>query len=155
MGRICDSLQKTVIIGITVTSFLFFGGVAQTQESKGKKGDKAEIVKVTRQVQGRVAGITPTIISVVYKEDKNTGKEFEIDLFIDQAEQIVHKRTLGEIGIGDIVRIDYEIEEKRFEEMQKDGNVKHKTKVVGRRAKTITFVRPKITGLRSEESTPH
>ena len=142
--------NRWIIKGAVVLFLLYLFGVAQAEQ--GKEEDKA--VVVLKEVQGEVSALTSNFISIIYERDKEKGIDYEIALPIDENMRLVHKRSLKQIQLGDIVRVKYKEKRKECEEVGEDGTLKRKTKVIERKAAVITFVRPKrpeigIKGLRT------
>ena len=104
--------------------------------------EEEEIIAVMREVSGEVGAISPGLITVIYNRDEDMKREDEIDLPIDKDVRLVHKSKLSDINIGDIVSVKYEELQKK-EEIEKEGITETKTRIIGRKAKVITFVRPK------------
>ena len=113
--------------------------ISQAQEAE----EEEEIIIVMKEVSGEVGAISSSLITIIYNRDEEKKIEYEIDLPIDKDIRIVHKRRLSDISIGDIVRVKYE-ERQKEEQIQKEGIAETKTKVIGRKAKVVTFIRPKV-----------
>lgn len=146
MRKIRDIILDIVIIfGIFTFPFLSTDVIMA-----GERKDKVRKIIINKEVRGKVGGITPTLITIIYKEDKRSATEYEIDLPIDEDIELKHITRLSEIRRGDIVRVKYDVTIKEYDDVDSDGTVKHKSKVLGRKAKVITFIRPKMKGLRSD-----
>ena len=95
-----------------------------------------------KEVQGRVSNFSREYITITYEEDREKGIENEIMLPVEDNIRVVHKKSLEEIKIGDIVNVQYEQITEEYEEGQKRK----------RKAKVIKFIRtPREDELRSME----
>jgi hypothetical protein len=155
MIKFFGKITQMMVIGLVTALLLCSVTIAESQQSKSegrRQGEGEEpIIILTKEVSGKVSAITPHLIVIVYKEDKEKHAEYEIDIPIGKDVTLAHTKTLNAIGIGDTVYVTYEERQKEYEAIGKDGTVKLMTKVIGREAKIITFIKPKITGLRSGE----
>ncbi len=59
-------------------------------------------------VSGEVSAVSKDFIAVVYRSDKNKGSEEEIALPVALDAVVEHKQSLSQIGIGDMVDVEYE-----------------------------------------------
>lgn len=115
------------IIGLIIAGFFFYlFNILYAQETGLMKG-KGRI----KGISGEVSAISKDFIAIVYRRDEAKGTEEEVALPIAKDVIIERKKSLSEIGIGDIVDVE-------FEEAAEETNEGHKSKRV---AKVISFVR--------------
>jgi len=136
--QIKKGISRMTKIGLVAALVLGQTGVVGAQQAQ----EEEEIIIAPKVVSGEVAAISSRLITIIYDKDEEKKIEHEIDLPIDKDIKLVHKRELSDINIGDIVRVTYE-ESQKEEEIEKEGITETITKVIGRQAKVITFVRPK------------
>ena len=87
-----------------------------------------------KEIEGEVTWIGKNKIAITYNKDQATGTEYEILIPYDIANlTFEHRNNMGEIKVGDTVRVQYEEETLEYD----DGNKNEKIK-----AKVISFVRP-------------
>ena len=98
----------------------------------------AEIVTL-KSVKGKLDYVGSQCINLVY--DRKEGMEYEMDLPYDKDLKLMNKRKLGDFVRGDIVQVMYE--ETAWTD---EGGMERER----RKATEIQFVRPAITGLRSD-----
>lgn len=106
-----------------------------TAVGAGEAAEEEDVVVVVKEISGEVTVVGPSFIAVVYERDAKKGIEYEMALPIDKDIELVRKRNLDEIRVGDTVRV-------KYEETQKGERIT-------RRAKVITFVKPAKTKLES------
>lgn len=82
-------------------------------------------------VSGEVSSVSKDFIAIVYRRDAAKGTEEEVAFPIAKDVKIEHKKSLGQIGIGDMVDV-------QFEEVTEETKEGIKSKRV---AKVITFLR--------------
>lgn len=132
------------LMGMIVLSSLCFGQGAHAQEEK-----EEEAMVVVKEVSGKVSAIRSNFITIVYKKNVEKGIEYEIDFPIDKDVRVVHKKSLSEIKAGDMVIVKYEQEQKEDEVIKDDGSIERIIKIIGRKAKVITFIRATKKGVLS------
>ena len=94
-----------------------------------------EVTKVeTKEVTGEVSGVSKDFIAIVYKKDDASHASYEVALPIQGTPILQHISNVKQIKVGDTITVQYD-------EMIKTDE-KGKNAVVGRNAKTITFVSP-------------
>jgi len=87
-----------------------------------------------KEIQGEVTSISKDYIAITYLVDGQKGTEYEMLLPIDKNVKLEHKRSLDEIAIGDIVRV-------QFREVADE--YKNETKK-SRKGTIISFVSPAV-----------
>ncbi len=102
------------------------------QQAKEVKKEKIETTSVTKEVQGEISGISKDFIAIVYERDVEKGIEYEMLLPIEKGIRLVHKQTLDQIKVGDIVSVQYEEVTEEYKEVPRQK----------RTAKIISFVKP-------------
>lgn len=114
-------------IGLIIVAFFFYlFSVLYAQETGLTKG-KGRI----KGISGEVSAISKDFIAIVYRRDAAKGTEEEIALPIAKDVIIEHKKSLSEIGAGDLVDVE-------FEEISEETGEGPKSKRV---AKVISFLR--------------
>ncbi|UCC94455.1 MAG: hypothetical protein JSW40_06495 [Candidatus Omnitrophota bacterium] len=101
-------------------------GLAQVSKERVRPGGGI------KELEGQVVGINKRCIAVVYSRDRIKGSESEIMLPVDEETEVVHRRSLENINVGDTVRI-------QFEEETEERKGKQRMK---RKARAVRFVRP-------------
>lgn len=120
-------IKKMIISGILVLCFSGIGFIRAEEEAK-----KTVAVK---ELQGEVSGISSNFIAILYGQDKKTS--YEMALTLDKDVRIEDRKSLKDIGVGDVVSVSYE--ETTETKKQDDKEV---TRVMGRVVKKIRFIRP-------------
>ena len=104
----------------------------------GDEKSKRVVARVAKEIQGEVAGISKDSIAIIYNRNEATGEEYEMSFPVAKEVDIVHKKSINEIAVGDTVNVQYEeITEKSAEDKEKDPEIKRQVKV-------ITFLRPAV-----------
>ncbi|MFH1640378.1 MAG: hypothetical protein ABIA66_00270 [Candidatus Omnitrophota bacterium] len=123
-------IKRTLWISLCLG--LFVCQVQAAQEDKPKSGGGSR-VSVKKEIQGEVTGKTFESISICYSRDKETRREEEIMIPIDEKSiKLVNKQELDEIKIGDVISVEYD-------EIIEDTD---EGKFVKRKGQTIHFIRP-------------
>lgn len=107
-------------IGLCAVALAF----AQDKEAKKAGG-------VIKGISGEVSAISKDFIAIVYRRDEAKGTEEEVALPIAKDVIIEHKKSLAEIGAGDMVNVE-------FEEVAEETDQGPRSKRV---AKVISFLR--------------
>ena len=118
---------KGVMMGILVLCFM--GTALAEPEEEAKK------IVVVKEMQGEVSGISSNFIAIVYGQDKKAS--YEMALTMDKDVKVEDRKSLKDIGVGDIVSVSYE----ETTETKKEGD-KDISRVVSRVVKKIRFIRP-------------
>jgi hypothetical protein len=123
-------LSLKIIFILLAGLFIFSLNSAAVAEEK-KEEDKVKIKKIMKSTEGEISGLSNNFIAVIYGQDAKTS--YEMALNIGKDVKIEHKNSLKDIGVGDIVGVNYEetIETKEGE----------KPRVVSRIAKVIKFIK--------------
>jgi len=104
----------------------------------GDEKSKRVVARVAKEIQGEVAGISKDSIAIIYNRNEATGEEYEMSFPVAKEVDIVHKKSINEIAVGDTVNVQYEeTTEKSAEDKEKDLEIKRQVKV-------ITFLRPAV-----------
>lgn len=127
-------MDRKIILMIIISIFIISGMSRADEEKKGKR----IVASNLKEIQGEVAGIIQDSIAIVYNRNEATGEEYEMSFPVDKGVNIVHKRSIKEIAVGDIVNVQYEeVTEKYDDDQEKDPEI-------NRKAKVITFLKPAI-----------
>ncbi|MDD4939668.1 MAG: hypothetical protein PHE18_05170 [Candidatus Omnitrophica bacterium] len=136
------SLNKAVFLSLAAVFSLCCSADAATkkaeekpqaaQEAPAKKEKMTGRTADIKEIFGQVTWIGKKYISVVYATDDEKGVEYEMLLPYEKDLGLEHKRNLSDIAQGDMVRVQYEEEVKRFDSGRQE---------VKRKAKVVTFVR--------------
>ena len=86
----------------TITFLIIFSFLTAIPAWAQKAGRKMNIIS------GEVSAVSKDFIAVVYRSDKEKGSEEEIALPVAAEAVVEHKQSLSEIGIGDMVDVEYE-----------------------------------------------
>lgn len=123
------AITQIVGAGLVIVLALCLTNMSFAEANKESKSSRA-----TKEVQGEVTWIGKDKIAVTYGKDEATGTEYEILLPFNTADlSIAHKKNLGEINVGDTVKVQYEEESLEYGDGRKEGKLK---------AKIISFLRP-------------
>lgn len=122
---IIEKISMVGLAGILVLG-LAVSALAQTQLVKTEE----KTVTVTKDIEGKVSGISANFIAVVYGENKEASLEMAFDL--NKNVKVGHKKSLSEIGMGDTVKVDYD----EITKTRDDGK-----KISRRVARMVTFLR--------------
>ena len=113
-----------IILGLV----LFYLAAALEAGERDEEGIETVVVK---EVSGEVYALNRNRITLIYSRDEEKGVEYEILLPFDKDVELVHKRSLDEIKIGDTVGVKYE-----------ETTIEYKDKKSFRRkAKEIRFIK--------------
>lgn len=118
------SQKNTFFVTVILMLGLYFAAPAQGEEAK-KPG------RVIKGISGEVSAISKDFIAIVYRRDEAKGTEEEVALPIAKDVIIEHKKSLSEIGAGDIVNVE-------FEEVTEETDSGFRSKRI---AKVISFIR--------------
>ena len=131
MGK--ENRKKTVLI-MAAGIFIICAIALADGDEKGKR----VVARAAKEIQGEVAGISKDSIAIIYNRNEATGEEYEMSFPVAKEVDIVHKKSINEIAVGDTVNVQYEeTTEKSAEDKEKDLEIKRQVKV-------ITFLRPAV-----------
>ncbi len=126
--------KKRMVLIMAVGIFIICGICRADGDEKSKR----VVVRVAKEIQGEVAGISKDSIAIIYNRNEATGEEYEMSFPVAKEAGIAHKKSISEIAVGDTVNVQYEeITEKSAEDKEKDPEIKRQVKV-------ITFIRPAL-----------
>lgn len=128
-------MKAKIIMGLAMVLVLGFMGVALAQKGKPEAKEKNISKSVFKEITGEVSGISSNFIAIVYGQDKKTS--YEMAFSMDKDVRIEDRKSLKDIGVGDIVSVSFE----ETTETKKQGD-KDITRVVSRVVKKIRFIRP-------------
>ncbi|MFH0839268.1 MAG: hypothetical protein V1893_03690 [Candidatus Omnitrophota bacterium] len=117
---------KIVKVVLAAVLVLCLAETVQAQE------EKAKAEKRKGAIEGEISAISNKYISIVYKKEKDA--EYEMLLPIDKDIEIIHKKSLDEMKVGDTVYIEYEDEV--ITDTAEEGQA------MKRKAKVISFMSP-------------
>lgn len=133
-----------LIFSLMALYLTFFGFISLTHGEEEENKVHVE----TKEISGEVGGmIFPRFISITYKKEE--GVAYDKALNISEEVELVRFKDLKSLSLGDSVRVEYEESTQEVEEIQPDGSVETKTKILNRVATKITFLRPASDTLRS------
>lgn len=121
-------IKKIRQLGLISALLFAFMQPCLAQENESAK----QVISVIQDVLGTVTDITEDHISVMYLVEDDA--EFEILLPIDKDVKLIHKQKLGQIKVGDTVRVQY----REDSEDTLEGTIKKRKGLV------ISFVKPAI-----------
>lgn len=93
--------KKTFFVTAILILGLYCAASVQGEEAK-KPG------RVIKGISGEVSAISKDFIAIVYRRDEAKGTEEEVALPIAKDAIIEHKKSLSEIGVGDMVNVEFE-----------------------------------------------
>lgn len=127
-------LRNILLIMVCVSlTTVFFAGISSAEKKQFRKLVKTE----TLQINGELGFVNKDFVSIIYVEK---GMEYEMVFYLPKNLTVEHKRSLAGINPGDRISIEYSLVTEATEEGQKERRV----------AKKITYLGPKVSGLRSE-----
>jgi len=130
-----------IMIGIfsLIAGLCFLGmvtaGVAYAADDENKRK------VVSKNVIGIVDYIDSRHINIVYARDEKTKADYEIGFRLNEDIELLHIRELGRLKRGDKVKLIYDEIQEKYEAVNEDGSIAQKTKVSGREARSIVFIR--------------
>ncbi len=140
-------LIRALMIAVLFSALIFTSVEAHSQ---GEDGEEEKIIETQKSVSGKVSVIFPGFIAVTNKKAGEKGSEYEIPFHLNDKVKVTRKRTLGEIGRGDTVKIRFVEKSKVVEETKADGTKEEKLYILEREAREIVFIKPKTSALTSE-----
>lgn len=139
-------LHRLRVFALVMSALMVLGAglFAYAQDDKPKQTGK-----IMKGISGEISAISKDFVAVVYRRDEVKGTEEEIALPVAKDVIVEHKKSITEIGVGDLVDVE-------FAEYTEETPEGPKSKRV---AKVIRFIRaaPKqaessILGIGSEGS---
>ncbi len=123
--------KRHLLINLLILSVLVFAHMAFAQNEA-----KAPVrMGATKVIEGEVSAITKDGVAVVYHRDTAKGTEDEVFIPLDSSIQLVHKRSISEIKVGDIVSIQY------YEQIKEGKKNEPGNKFKGT---VLTFLKPAV-----------
>ena len=135
--------NNRLIFGLMVLYLTFFGLISISYGEKEEQKIKVE----TKEISGIVGGVSFKSISISLSKEE--GVDYEQAFKIDENVELKRIKSIKSIAPGDTVSVEYEESTQDQEEVQPDGSVEIKTRLINRVAKVITFLRPASDSLRS------
>jgi hypothetical protein len=129
--KMARNISVSLLLGSLVLVFLV--GVSSAEKKETKITKKTEIF----QLNGELGFVSKDFISITYVAD---GMEYEMVFYLPKNLTIEHKDTLKNINSGDRISIEYTLITETTEKGQE----------IRRIANKVTYLGPKITGLRSQ-----
>ena len=96
--------KKRMVLIMAVGIFIICGICRADGDEKSKR----VVVRVAKEIQGEVAGISKDSIAIIYNRNEATGEEYEMSFPVAKEVDIVHKKSINEIAVGDTVNVQYE-----------------------------------------------
>jgi hypothetical protein len=121
-----------IIMGWVIVLVLGFMATALAEPE-----EEAKKTVVVKELQGEVGGISSNFIAVLYGMDAKKEAALEMALAMDKDVKIEDRKSLKDIGLGDIVSVSYE----ETTETKKEGD-KDISRILSRVVKKIRFIRP-------------
>jgi hypothetical protein len=132
-------------------SLLYIGtaGAAQPEKivSRKKVGEQQLAGK---SVTGTISYVDKKYVSIVISRNNQDKSEEEIGFWIDESEQEGWRKKLSEMKTGDRIEIEFDDVIQEYDMKKEDGTVERKTMVDEHKAKSVKFLSPAPTQLRSE-----
>src|SRR3990167_7089594 len=126
--------RKRMVLIMAAGIFIIFAIALADGDEKSKR----VVARVAKEIQGEAAGISKDSIAIIYNRNEATGEEYEMSFPVAKEGDIVHKKRINEIAVGDTLNVKYEeTTEKSAEDKEKDLEIKRQVKV-------ITFLRPAV-----------
>ena len=137
---------RIIKFGLAVVLVLGQASLSFAQENKKEDVTRKTVAK---EVSGQVSGISSSLISILYGQDKKTS--YEMALTIDKDTKVEHKKSLKEIQSGDTVLVKYEETTETYKVEDAKGQKKEVTRRLGRQVKTVVFLKAAPKELQSVE----
>lgn len=116
---------------LTLTALMVLGVILTIAFTYAQDDMPKKTAKFMKGVSGEVSGISKDFIAIVYRRDEARGSEEEIGLPIATDVILEHKKSLSEIGVGDMVDVEFEEAEEETQEGPRSKRV----------AKVVRFIR--------------
>ncbi len=126
-------LSVVFVLGFNMTVLAQETKQEVKQDTK-KEAEKAKISNISKEITGEVSAVNKNGIAIIYNRDLGKGSEDEIFVPLDNTVKLVHKQSIADINVGDVVSVLYE----EVSENTKEGVV---NKFAG---KIVTFVKPAV-----------
>lgn len=117
--------RKSVFIGILV--------LCLTRTALAEPEEKPIRTVVVKDMQGEVSGISSNFIAILFGVDEKSSHEMAFTMNKDV--KVEHKKSLKDIGVGDLVSVNYEEISETTKQDDKDI-----TRVLSREVKRIRFI---------------
>ena len=140
-----------ILILISAASLLYMGiSYAAPKAEKVVSRKKNGVEKINpRTVSGTVSYVDNKYVSIVLSRNNTEKSEEEIGFWIDESEQEGWKKKLSELNPGDKIQINFDEVQQDYDEVKESGAIASKTKLEKRKAKSIKFLSPASTNLKS------
>lgn len=122
--------KKLFVIALAAGLTVLWSCVLFAQE--GEKQEKPKTTSIFKEMEGQVSAVNKNGIAIVYNRNLAEGLEEEMFVPLDNSIRLVHKKKIEEIGVGDIVSVQYE----EITRQAKEGPVKIL------KGTTVTFLKP-------------
>ncbi|MDD5454117.1 MAG: hypothetical protein PHW62_01265 [Candidatus Ratteibacteria bacterium] len=126
--------MKKIIWIIVFALFICSTAMAKDAKDIKKEENAANQKIVLKEVQGEVTWIRNDKIAIMYAQDNEAGTAEEMLLPVPEDVSVINKKSLNEIKVGDIVRVQYE----EVTEETPEGTS------INSRAKTIIFLKAAV-----------
>jgi len=129
-------------------AFVFiFNQPASAQETPvaGAASDKQNVQITSKDVTGEIVGLSGNFIAVAGGVNPKTGAVSEAAFNLGKNVKVVHKRSLSEFGVGDVVKVEYE---------EKIVSADNGRKMRSTTVTSLTFLKPAARDLSSQEEIP-
>ena len=95
-------------LGLLMASYLISSYVCFAEQSEQPGSSKpAKETSLIKEAEGKVSGLSSRFIAVETGVDAKAGANLEMAFKVDKNTQIVHKKSIKEISMGDIVKLSY------------------------------------------------
>lgn len=92
--------------GLFILLLIFIGLIPGIALGQAPPEEKEEIIR--KSVSGEVAGVSANFIAVAYGISEKEQSSLEMAFDVDKNVKIDHKKSIKEIGLGDMVEVVYD-----------------------------------------------
>jgi hypothetical protein len=117
--------------GLSILLLIAMGLIPGIAFGQAPQEEKEEIVR--KSVSGEVAGISANFIAVAYGISEKEGSSLEMAFDVDKNVKIDHKKSIKEIGLGDMVEVAYD----EIKKIDAQGKIKSSRRL----ARVVVFLR--------------
>lgn len=140
------------MVALTMTMSLLYIGTAETAKpddvvSRKKVGEPQ---LTDKSVTGTISYVDKKYVSIIISRNNQDKSEDEIGFWIDESEQEGWRKKLSEMNPGDRIEIEFDDVSQEYDMKKEDGTVERKAVLDERKAKSVKFLSPAPSQLRSE-----
>lgn len=140
-----------VVVVMAAAAFLYTEAACAAKPDKIVSRKKVgEQLLEAKSITGTISYVDKKYVSIVISRNDQEKSEEEIGFWIDEGEQEGWRKKLSEMKPGDRIEIQFDDVIQEYEMKKEDGTVERKTLLDKRKAKSVKFLSPAPTQLRSK-----